>query len=100
MFTPQTYPLGTLKPTAMAEAVFLREPGGKAINHINVSCGCTRVDKHKPGATSITVVFTADYLPEGVKAQGKTSYEVTKYVTVVYADETFETLWLTATIAE
>ncbi|SOD81010.1 DUF1573 domain-containing protein [Spirosoma fluviale] len=100
-FSPTTYPLGDVAVTETAEAVFKRAEGGKAISRVDSSCGCAVIDgRVKPDQTDIKITFSAGYLPEGVKASGKTEYLANKYVTVVYADDTFDTLFITARVYE
>ena len=94
-FSPQTYPLGDVPTYGSAEAVFMREPGGKPVVNITAACGCTTWTATD---AQIRVTLQAGGLPDGVIESGKNAYDTMKWVTLRFDDDTYQELFITAHI--
>lgn len=97
MFSPETYDLGDLKIQHSADAVFIRQAGGLPIKRIEVSCGCT---SYQQTDTQLRVSLSIAELPDGVREEGRTSFTALKTVTVVFSDDTFQSLYVAARISQ
>jgi|GEM_PF-7134392 len=95
-FSPEIYQLGTLKLGENRDAKFTRETASKLVVNIEPGCGCTQIV-----ATRYEIVATLSApheLPEGVKEAGDTSFDTQKWISLQFDDDTFETLFIEATI--
>jgi len=95
LFSPETLNVGEIAVGQIGEGVFRRQAGGLSIRRIDVGCGCTTVRRTE---TEISVNISIGALPEGVTVQGLKSYAPVKHLTVVFEDNTFQTLYVTARV--
>lgn len=77
--------------------VFQGLEGMKEIRKFNPSCGCTNYSFDKK-SKKLSVVLNTGKIPPHLKDEGY--YTITKFISVVYMDDTIETLTITVKVKD